>query len=71
MKWRKGDAYYIRSVEPDGKDGPYTITHLYVKGGESFEVWRGRLHVSSHDTADEARAAAERHAERWNAGAPS
>lgn len=64
MNWRKGDNYYIRS-----DCGNYTITRLYVKGGERFEVWRGRLHVSSHDTADEARASAERHAERWDAGA--
>lgn len=71
MNWRRGDNYYIRSVEADGKDGPYTITRLYVKGGEHFEVWRGRMHISSHDSADEARASAARHSEKWDAGAPA
>lgn len=71
MNWRRGDNYYIRSVEPDGSNGPYTITRIYLKNGERFELWRGRLHVSTHDTADEARASAVRHAEKWDAGAPA
>jgi hypothetical protein len=66
MNWRRGDDYHIKS-DPPG----YTITRLYVKDGERFEVWRGRMHISSHDTADEARASADLHAERWEAGAPA
>ena len=66
MNWRKGDNYYIRS-----DCGNYTITRVYVKDGERFEVWRGRMHVSTHDSADDARASATRHAEKWAAGAPA
>lgn len=71
MNWRKVDHYALRSVEPDGKDGPYTITRWTDKAGDSFCLWRLRLHVSTHPTPDEAKAAADAHAARWAAGEPA
>lgn len=70
MRWRKGNAYFIRSVEEDGTDGPYTITRLFLGNTEKFEVWRLRLHVSTHTDAEEARASAEAHSLKFNAGLP-
>ena len=66
MNWRKGDDYFIRS-----ECGNYTITRLYDSRGEKFEVWRRRMHVSTHDDAQAARDAAEAHSILFDAGAPA
>ena len=66
MNWVRGDDYHIKSVPPG-----YTITRLYSKDDVSYEVWRGRMHVSTHKDPDEARASAARHSERFDAGAPA
>lgn len=66
VNWRKGDAYHINS-DPPG----YTITRCAIDVGYRYEVWRGRMHVSTHTDSAEAKAAAVKHAERWDAGAPA
>ncbi len=65
MDWVRGDDYFIKST-----CGRYTIARIVVHGGERFELWRGRLHVSSHGDPQEARAAAETHASDWDVRAP-
>lgn len=64
MNWTSGDAYFIRS-------GEYTIARITLKGGDLYELWRGRMHVGSYATADEARAAADAHAVTFAQGQPA
>lgn len=54
MNWTRGDTYYLRS-------GDYTIARVTVGTRDQYELWKGRMHVSSHGSAGEAKEAAEAH----------
>lgn len=66
MNWLRGDTYYLQSGCKN-----YTICRISRGGTPVYELWRGRMHVSSHADADLAKRAAEAHAAKWAAGAPA
>lgn len=66
MNWLRGDTYYLKS-----SCDLYTICRVSRGGTPVYELWRGRMHISHHLTADSAKEAAEAHSGKWAAGSPS
>lgn len=60
MDWKRGDDWHLKSG-----CGNYTISKSDVKGTPVYNLWRKRMHISMHDSADTAKKAAEAHEERW------
>jgi len=52
MKWTKHSPHSIVS-------GEFVISRATVQGSDMFTLWRGTTAVSRHDTAAQAKAAAE------------
>ena len=63
MKWI---PYITRGVKETraikSEDGRYSICRITLRDIDLFELWKGKVFVSSHDTAKEAKEAADEQA---------